>query len=240
MKLETGWGVNNINSYSADLSMTKSGVAYAANRVDHSKSSKCGEQDPTAQRRPTIEWHRVPVVGMTRAARPLPSGSLFFTITARFLNWEPAMKRRRFARRKGNILAMTALLMIAMMAFLAMAVDAGYLYAMRTDLQRSADAAAIAAAWELMDKNGQVGSETPSSLATSAECKAVQFAALNRIGADAPALGNGDVIVGYMANPQNPSDPLLSTPNGTMPNAVQVRVQRTSAKMARCHCSSLA
>jgi hypothetical protein len=33
VKLETGWGVNNINSYSPDVSVANSGVAYASNRV---------------------------------------------------------------------------------------------------------------------------------------------------------------------------------------------------------------
>ena len=33
VKLQTSWGVNNINNYSPDVSVASSGVAYAANRV---------------------------------------------------------------------------------------------------------------------------------------------------------------------------------------------------------------
>jgi hypothetical protein len=33
VKLQTGWGVNNINGYTPDVSAARSGVAYAANRV---------------------------------------------------------------------------------------------------------------------------------------------------------------------------------------------------------------
>jgi hypothetical protein len=33
VKVQTGWGVNNINSYTPDVSVANSGVAFAANRV---------------------------------------------------------------------------------------------------------------------------------------------------------------------------------------------------------------
>jgi hypothetical protein len=58
----------------------------------------------------------------------------------------------------------------------------------------------------------------------------VQFAALNQIGNESPGLASDDVQVGYMANPSNPSEALVSTPNGSLPNAVMVRVQRTSTQ----------
>jgi Flp pilus assembly protein TadG len=140
------------------------------------------------------------------------------------------MSRPRYARRRGNIVLMTALLMVAMIGFVALAVDVGYLNAMRTDLQRSADAAAIAGAWELMNRDGQTGTETPSNLTTAATSKAGQFAGLNKVGNEAPGLASDDVTVGYMANPANPGDPLVATPTGSLPNAVQVRVQRTTTQ----------
>jgi hypothetical protein len=37
VKLTTGWGVNNINSYSTDVSVSQSGAAYAGNRVQSLK-----------------------------------------------------------------------------------------------------------------------------------------------------------------------------------------------------------
>jgi len=58
------------------------------------------------------------------------------------------MKRRNFQRRRGNILVITAVLMTVLMAFLALAVDLGYLFSVRAELQRTADAAAMAAAGE--------------------------------------------------------------------------------------------
>ena len=51
---------------------------------------------------------------------------------------------------QGNVLVLTCFLMIVMIAFIALTVDVGYLYTVRNELQRSADAAAIAATWELV------------------------------------------------------------------------------------------
>lgn len=136
--------------------------------------------------------------------------------------------KNRIRRRRGNILALTALLMTALVAFLAFAIDLGYLYAVRAELQRAADSSAIAAAWELIDKDGRVGTQTTTGLTSTASSKASQFAALNQVGSTAPTLGTGDISVGYMANPASPGDAMTSTPSGKLPNAVQIRVQRSS------------
>lgn len=134
------------------------------------------------------------------------------------------------ARRRGNIVAMTAVLMIVMIAFVALSVDIGYLYTVRNELQRSADAAAIAATWELIDKDGQAGTETADSLSTNARTKAALYASLNKVGNAAPGLASDDVNVGYMSNPSDPNGAMVATPNGKLPNAVFVRVQRTSSQ----------
>lgn len=131
--------------------------------------------------------------------------------------------------RRGNVLVMTCLLMVAMIAFVAMAVDIGYLYTVRNELQRTADASAIAAAWELVESDAMDPSFSVENLHTNARSTAVQFAALNKVGNASPGLGEEDVVVGYMANPQDPADPLVAAQIGVLPNAVQVRVQRTDA-----------
>jgi hypothetical protein len=137
------------------------------------------------------------------------------------------MKRRNANRRRGNILVLTAVLMTALIALLAFAIDLGYAYTARAELQRSADAAAIAAAWELIDKNGNPTNESTSTLSTNASTKASLFAGLNHVCANAPALAGNDVVVGYMSNPSNPECSLVTPPSGKLPNAVQVRVQKT-------------
>jgi Flp pilus assembly protein TadG len=51
--------------------------------------------------------------------------------------------------RRGGVLVLTAFLMIALMSMIAFAVDLGYLEVTKVELQRAADSAAIAGAWEL-------------------------------------------------------------------------------------------
>jgi Putative Flp pilus-assembly TadE/G-like len=138
------------------------------------------------------------------------------------------MKYPRLARRRGNILGMTLVLMVVLIAFVALAVDVGFLYTMRAELQRTADAAAIAACWELIDQDGNPGAETTNALTIDARNKATQFAGLNKVGNDAPGLATEDVKVGYIADPGDPNQPMVSTPAGKLPNSVYVRVQRTN------------
>jgi Flp pilus assembly protein TadG len=128
-------------------------------------------------------------------------------------------------RRKGNVLALTAFMMIAMLALLAFAVDVGYVYTVRSQLQRSADAAAIAATWDLIDEEAIIAGDDMDSAATTARLTAAEFAGFNTVSAKSPGLDDSDVVVGYMANPSDPECQL--DPNDSRKNAVRVRVRRT-------------
>lgn len=61
--------------------------------------------------------------------------------------------------RKGNILVLTAIMMVVLMAMVAFAVDVGYMYTMQSELQRSVDAAALAGAGMLCDGEAQAQGE---------------------------------------------------------------------------------
>ena len=136
-------------------------------------------------------------------------------------------RRPRQQRRKGNILVLSAVMMVVMMALLAFAIDLGYLCLARGELQRSADAAAIAAAWELIDDQALSGQSNVSVVQSSARAKASQFAGLNSVLRQTAGLAWEDVTVGFLANPSDPSQAMDLT--GTHPpNAVRVRVRRTS------------
>lgn len=56
---------------------------------------------------------------------------------------------RRRGRRSGAIIVLFSVLLVVIVAMLALAIDVGYLYTVRTDLQRAADASALAGAAEL-------------------------------------------------------------------------------------------
>lgn len=117
--------------------------------------------------------------------------------------------------------------MIGLIAMIAFAVDIGYILVAKDQLQRSADASAMAAAWELVDDQAPLGRSDVTQISADARQKATQYAALNNVLASAPSLGTSDVAVGYMANPTDPACPFTTTGAG-LPNAVQVKVRRTS------------
>ncbi len=139
------------------------------------------------------------------------------------------MKSRRFNQntRKGNILVLTAFLLIGLMAMLAFAIDVGFLHTTRQQLQRSADSAALAACWKMLDEEATTGLADASVVEMNAKHEASIFASENVVLGHAPKLTEDDVQVGYLANP--------SDPNGTLvvgsfepANAVTVRVRRAA------------
>jgi Flp pilus assembly protein TadG len=138
------------------------------------------------------------------------------------------LQRVRHRRRKGNILVLTALLMIVLMAVVAFAVDLGYINIARTELQRSADAAAIAATWDLVDQNALSNQAASSAtLESSARTRAAQYAGLNAVLAANPGLAQEDIVVGRMSNPSDPNCQLTAY-GAFAPNAVRVRVRRVA------------
>jgi hypothetical protein len=61
----------------------------------------------------------------------------------------PAGPRQRGRKRRGNVIVLSAFLMIVVMAMAAFSVDVGYICLMRGEIQRAVDAAALAGAAEL-------------------------------------------------------------------------------------------
>jgi Flp pilus assembly protein TadG len=135
--------------------------------------------------------------------------------------------------RRGNVLVLTAFMMICLVAMLAFAVDLGYVYVSSAELQRAADAAAIAAAWELIDTDYGATPNVTNDL-PQARTIAAQFVAhnpvCNKSAEIEPNEGNsedGDIVFGYMSDVTNPVQP-LDLASLTQANAVQVRVRRTT------------
>jgi Flp pilus assembly protein TadG len=131
--------------------------------------------------------------------------------------------------RSGNVLVLTLFLMVALMAMLAFAVDLGYLNIVRTELQRSADAAAIAATWRLIDTNAPTAATSHETLTSYAASNAANYAAANKSLKISPALGEGDLTIGYIANPAA-ENIVIDTASNQAPNAVRVRVRRDNTQ----------
>lgn len=136
--------------------------------------------------------------------------------------------------RHGSVVVLAAFLIIGFLAFVAMAVDIGYLLVARTELQRSADSAAMAAAWKLVDEGKFMGDPYLLYAINNARTAASNYAYANAVCASAPIVdanyanqADGDVVVGYLANLSDPNE-LLDFSNPSLFNAVTVRIRRNA------------
>jgi len=123
-------------------------------------------------------------------------------------------------RRSGNVLILTMLMMIAMFAAVAFSVDLGYLFVVQSEVQRTADSAALASAWKLCDETVLTGSIDPLEAVVEAKASADQYAALNAIAGKAPALSWSDVDMGYL---QADGETISLNPTAYVAASVNVR-----------------
>ena len=135
--------------------------------------------------------------------------------------------RCRQAEPKGVVIVMVAVLLVVLLGCVAMAVDIGYLYVARAELQRTADAAALAGAHAMgRGADSPFGEYLyPEDIYSQAESCALANKVVNQ---DIILNRNTDITVGYLANPQNRSA-TLQIVSLDQANAVQVFARRTSA-----------
>lgn len=127
--------------------------------------------------------------------------------------------------RRGAVIVFAAFLMVALLAMVAFAVDVGCLLLARTELQRSADAAALAAAWELAAQGD------PDALDAQTRDAATHFAGVNLVFNDSPSLNrnvnnssDGDIVLGSIDDFSDPASFRTNDPANR--NAVKVRIRR--------------
>src|SRR5262249_10264895 len=121
--------------------------------------------------------------------------------------------RRRQRSRRGATVILAAFLLLFMVLLVAFAIAIGYLMVAKVQLHESADAAAPAAAAELIDDESVNGTQDMTDEIAAARARASQYAAANKVALVAPTVdynpGNstsGDVVIGYLANPSNPTE----------------------------------
>lgn len=137
--------------------------------------------------------------------------------------------RSRVPRRRGATLILSVILMFGLFSFVAFGIDLGYLAQSRAEIQRSADAAAMAGCWEIY-----AGIERGRSLESSrpaARQAAADFSLLNPVCRSGPSLDlselSQDVQIGYFSDPRNA---VLSSDSSQPFFGVQTLVSRTAAK----------
>jgi len=135
--------------------------------------------------------------------------------------------------RRGAISVLAAFLMIMLFAIVAFCVDLGYVFTAKEELQRTADAAALATCSEYVQQlsNGHSATEAAQLARTTAG----DYASCNEV-TNTPMLvsdnagndPNGDVVFGYISDLDAGADSFQTgTTNGY--NAVQVRVRKDSS-----------
>ena len=136
--------------------------------------------------------------------------------------------RRCKSRRRGAAAVFAVFLTSVLVAMLAFSVDIGYLAASKSEIQRTADAAALSGCWQVYD--GKVAGMGVSDMNTAIDNSASSAALMNSVSNIAPALQssglNKDISSGYL--PSLSSEATL-TSNANLPyQAVRVSVRKTS------------
>jgi Flp pilus assembly protein TadG len=140
------------------------------------------------------------------------------------------MKRQQRQTRRGTIIVMAAIMAIVLLAMVAFSVDLGYVLTAKEELQRTADASALAACWDYGKSLSQ--GQTYAVAAQTGRTTASNYASYNKVtknpaqidtnSANSPT---GDVVFGYISDLGGSAN---SFQTGTTANynAVQVRVRK--------------
>lgn len=143
----------------------------------------------------------------------------------------PATRRLGQQHRRGTVTVLAAFLSIVMLGMVAFSVDVGYILSCKEELQRTADAAAMAAAWEYASQLADGSEQAACELA--ARSAAATVATGNVIGRVAPALAanhsnspSGDLVLGYVPDLYSRTDPDTSQPD--LFNVAKVKIRRDS------------
>ena len=139
-------------------------------------------------------------------------------------------RRTRAEERRGAIIILAALLTVLVLGMVAFSVDTGYILSNKQELQRSADAAAMAACWEYGQKRSQ--GVTPAQAVAAGRAAAAQYAGSNQVANLETAIDqnagnsvNGDLVFGQIADLYD-SNAVVNTASPKDFNAVSIRIRR--------------
>ncbi|EMI19424.1 putative secreted protein, partial [Rhodopirellula maiorica SM1] len=133
-----------------------------------------------------------------------------------------AYRRRLPARKRRGAAAVFGLILtVSLVALMAVTIDMGHIRVAEAEIQRSADASAMAACWELFDQ--QVSSASESDLQDSAWQAANSIASRNFVGQQTPEFSSGDVELGTYSTDQS-----WSTSDPSTYNAARVTLKLQS------------
>lgn len=123
-------------------------------------------------------------------------------------------KRQNHFSRKGIVAPLIAVSMVAVLAFVAFAIDIGVICQARTELQRTADSCALTAGWQMPDQDKAIS--------------AAKKLALDNFGIHGATLLNEDFQFGYWD--RKTAKFTYPTPSQKPTNAVRVTAKRTAER----------
>jgi hypothetical protein len=128
-------------------------------------------------------------------------------------------------RRRGATAALVVVSVTTLLAFAALAVDVGIIYNNRTELQRTADAAAHAGTVRLLDEGRLKGGAYMEQVMDDARDYVSEYSAKNYVGKSSISVLDGDVKVGYLSDPFDGAEAMdFSDPSRA--NAISVRLRQ--------------
>ena len=142
------------------------------------------------------------------------------------------IRRQGLNSRKGAISILAAILAVVLVGMVAFCVDIGYVLSAKEELQRTADAAALATCWEFAQRMSDGYNVSDSQ--TYARAETALYASENEVTGHNMTLnsnsGNspdGDIVFGYVADFNNSQSPFQTGTPGAY-NAVRVRLHKNS------------
>lgn len=125
--------------------------------------------------------------------------------------------------RGGTVVVFTAVTITVLLGACALAVDLGYAYSVQAQLQRNADAAALAGTSAIVSDN--LLSDNPQDPTVEIVARIEAYALANPSGGVSIHIRADDILPGSLADPYNPNEPVAPT-SFELFNAVQVSVRR--------------
>lgn len=136
---------------------------------------------------------------------------------------------REARRRRGAAIILAAFLMGVLVSMLALSIDIGYIAASKAEARRTADAAALAGAWQMVDTACQNGNTCELNAEVNNAAKSM--AHMNLVCNSAPSLSiegqEADITIGYLSSLE--SSATLSTDSNNPYRAVRARIRKNEA-----------
>ncbi|TXT39403.1 MAG: Flp pilus assembly protein TadG [Planctomycetota bacterium] len=144
------------------------------------------------------------------------------------MNVPQKLKRqcRRANDRRGGILPLTAVTLVAVLGFAALAVDVGFMTQTKSQMQAAADGAALAAALEMPDGWGSGKNSTADSVSSAGRAAALAVGSNYRVGEQSAAYVDSTRDIRFGQRTQDANGAWVETWGVTPYNMVEVTLHR--------------